>query len=579
MSQFAVKTLALAIAGSLFLSGCATQTSTPSTEAQTDTESTTQQATEQEVVRPFPPETLYALLAAEIAGSRNRLDIALGNYVQQAQKTRDPKVAARATRIGHYVKAHQVTLSSALLWLELEPDNSEARLIAATELNHAGRLNEAFELSRQQLEARSTTLFQAIAARATKTTDIEREALESKYDALLVEYPDHPQLLLGKALFLQQRGELDQALGYSQKASDSQSDYIPAYILQSQLLQQQGKTPDALQLLSRQLVEHPDSKRLRLQYARLSSKHDLELAYEQFSILHKNNPRDADLALSLALVSKEIGETAEAEQLLSSLSGHPKHGSTANYYLGQLHEQQSEPELALEYYKQVEPGQDYMAALMRILELSLDAGDNRGAREHMKSVHSVFPEQAVQLYLIEAETLRKYDRLNDSSALLDRALDEHPNNTDLLYSRAMVHEQQNAIDLAEADLRKIIKYDPNNATALNALGYTLADRTERYAEALEFIQQAHQLKPDDAAITDSLGWVHYKLGNYEDAIIHLRQAYKDFPDPEVAAHLGEALWQSGDQESAKIIWREGLATDPKSDIIRTTLERLDANID
>jgi len=142
--------------------------------------------------------------------------------------------------------------------------------------------------------------------------------------------------------------------------------------------------------------------------------------------------------------------------------------------------------------------------------------------------------------------------------------------------RASINERRDLIDLAENDFRTIIRYQPNNATALNALGYTLADRTTRYDEALELIEKALQLEPNNAAIIDSMGWVQFRLGNYEEAILRLREALKALPDPEVASHLGEVLWTVGEKAEAQDVWTDGMALDPSSDLIPDTMKRLNA---
>ena len=155
-----------------------------------------------------------------------------------------------------------------------------------------------------------------------------------------------------------------------------------------------------------------------------------------------------------------------------------------------------------------------------------------------------------------------------------------PLNTKLLYSRAMLLEAQKQLPRAEADLRTILKHEPDNATALNALGYTMADNAhiddniERLGEALELIKKAINITPHDPAVIDSLGWVHYRLGNFKESILRLRQAMKAYPDPEIAAHLGEALWAAGDYSQANEVWGEGMQLDPNNSIIADTVERL-----
>ncbi|MNV76908.1 bacteriophage N4 receptor, outer membrane subunit [compost metagenome] len=138
----------------------------------------------------------------------------------------------------------------------------------------------------------------------------------------------------------------------------------------------------------------------------------------------------------------------------------------------------------------------------------------------------------------------------------------------------MLAEKRNDLAQLEKDLRFIIEREPENAMALNALGYTLADRTTRYDEAKQLVEQAHKLNPEDPAILDSLGWVNYRMGNLDEAERLLRQALQEFPDHEVAAHLGEVLWARGKQAEARKVWADALQKQPDSAILRDTLQRL-----
>ena len=158
--------------------------------------------------------------------------------------------------------------------------------------------------------------------------------------------------------------------------------------------------------------------------------------------------------------------------------------------------------------------------------------------------------------------------------MINEGLEQYPNDLNLLYTRAMLAEKRDDLAQLETDLRYIIQREPEHAMALNALGYTLADRTTRYEEARELIEKAHQLNPDDPAILDSLGWVNYRQGNLDEAERLLRQALEKFPDHEVAAHLGEVLWAQGKQRDARRVWRDALSATPDSPILRDTLLRL-----
>ncbi len=174
---------------------------------------------------------------------------------------------------------------------------------------------------------------------------------------------------------------------------------------------------------------------------------------------------------------------------------------------------------------------------------------------------------------IESGVLIQEGHLDEARNLLDTALNKFPNDTDLLFSRVLLFDTLKDRAASETDLRQIIRMKPDDSRALNHLGYMLADQTDRYEEALELIERAIAISPDDPAIIDSLAWAQYKLGNYEDALINLRRAFADFPDHEVAAHLGEVLWMMDRRDEAKQVWQNALEDRPDSELIRAVKEK------
>ncbi|WP_460225234.1 tetratricopeptide repeat protein [Aurantivibrio infirmus] len=524
--------------------------------------------------REFPIETFYALLVAEIAGDRARYDIALANYMQEAQRTRDPGVVARATRIARLLNADQVTLPLSLLWIEVEEYNSEALLTASAELTKVGRLPEAFAVSEKLQRMGSTSGFQNIAVQANQITDIQRETLLEKFNQLLLEFPEDLELLVGKAMLLQQQQNYSDALIVTERALLLDEDNIAAAILEARLLYQLDQSEQALDRLLSLLQKSPNNQRLRLQYARLLANIDLPRALEQFQILVDGAPNDPEFLFSLGLVSLELGEFERAKTAFQTLIENGQQLNTAHFYLGQIDERTENFQTALQHYLQVQSGADFFPALSRAIHIMVQLERYDDTHEKMQSLREQLPDEVDRLYLLEAQTFARFDKLDTAISLLNDALKNNPNSTDLLFSRAMINEDRDFLELAEEDLRQVLKYQPNNANALNALGYTLADRTDRFEEAYDLITQALNIEPSNPAILDSMGWVQYRLGNYEEAELRLREALKAFPDDEIAAHLGEVLWVTGETEQAEIIWQQGLEINPDSKIIPNVMQRL-----
>ena len=205
--------------------------------------------------------------------------------------------------------------------------------------------------------------------------------------------------------------------------------------------------------------------------------------------------------------------------------------------------------------------------------LTANAGRIAEARERLAQLRVVAPDRAVDLYLAEAELLRRHGTPEDVRQLYDAALKAHPNQVELLYSRALLAAEQGRVADAEAGFKRVLAKEPDHADALNALGYTLTDATDRHKEALGYVTRALKLKPDSPAFLDSMGWVQYRMGNYTVALDYLRRAFARLKDGEVAAHLGEVLWVTGDREEAQRVWSEGEQKDPENAVLRATVQR------
>ncbi|MCY1286698.1 Beta-barrel assembly-enhancing protease [compost metagenome] len=522
----------------------------------------------------FSEETLYSLLVAELAGQRNRFDIALANYVEQARATQDPGVAERAFRIAEYLGADQEALDTSLIWARSAPDNLDAQRAAAIQLARTGQYDESMVYMEKVLNGQGDTHFDFLALSAAETDPDTRAGLLQSFDRLLKKYPDNGQLLFGKALLLQQDNRPQEALQLLEDNAASRHEVAPL-LLRARLLQSMKRSEDALPLLKNGIKEHPDDKRVRLAYARLLVEQNrLDDAKAEFSALVEQFPDDDDLRFSLALVCLEARAWDEAKVYLDELVERDSHVDSAHFNLGRLAEEQKDPERALREYAQVGPGNDFLPAQLRQTEILLAAKRVDEASRRLAEARDRQPDYAIQLYLIEAEGLSNRGEVERAWQTIEKATRQFPDDLNLLYTRSMLAEKRNDLAQMEKDLRFIIDREPDNSMALNALGYTLADRTTRYAEARDLIQKAHQLNPEDPAILDSLGWVNYRLGNLSEAESYLRQALERFPDHEVAAHLGEVLWAQGKQGEARKVWASALQNQPDSTVLRDTLIRL-----
>lgn len=562
----------------LILSGCAATGTSPTAPELAPAAQTEQiKAAEAPVVYGnFRKDTLYDLLTAEIAGQRNRYDVALGNYLLQAEQTRDPGIVERAMRVAEFLGAQRPALDMAILWTEVDSQNPDAFLSAALHLARAGQHEEAMQAMQRVLTMQGETHFDFLALAAAQSDDDTHKALLHSVERLVSENPDNAQLLFANALLLQQDKREEQALALLE-ANPGAASAPQALMLHSRLLAAAGKADEAISLLQEGLITSPDDSRMRLLLARLLvSTGELDAAGAQFSLLTQHNPDDLDLLLSLALINLEGEQFEAATKHFERLLEADPDNDTARYHLGIAYQQLDRPEDALQAWQGVRSESDFLTSRLRISQLLTEQGRTDKLAKRLEADRAARPELALQLYLIEIESLASSEPAL-AMQRVNRALQHHEFDSNLLYTRAMLADKIGQPEQLEVDLRKIIEREPDNAMALNALGYTLADRNERLDEALQMIEHAARLNPDDPAITDSLGWVHYRLGDLDLAERYLREAYAAYPDSEVAAHLGEVLWAQGKRKEARKIWDKALEAAPENQLIPSIRQRLESN--
>ena len=561
----------------LTLAGC---TAVPEPDAQPDTAAvTTPEPAEPEpapepVYKPFPDEALYPLLVAELSARSGHVDVALTNYLQQARLTRDPGIAAQATRIARYMKKPEATLEASLIWAEAEPDSPEARYTAATELTRTGRLQEAMTQMQALYAMGAGANFTAIAASALEAPEADRRALLASLAQLGEDATN--DVLVARAVLAQSLGDNDGALALTGRVLEEEPGNYQAVLIEAQVYQNRGESTKSLTRIKAALEAEPGNDRLRLQYARLLARTDLDGAAEQYGILLQNAPDDAELRLSLALVYREKKDFARMRAELEALLAAGKQEDTVHLYLGEDDQRQGRTDAAMDHYLAVRPSPAFPMALTQAGEMQFKAGGAEELDAAMKRFRSRWPEHATRIVLLQSELLVEHQAYDAGWDLLSTALASEPEDPSLLYARSMVAEKRRDIAALERDLREMIRLDPNSSLALNALGYSLTNLTSRHAEALELISRALALKPEDPAILDSMGWVHFRLGQLDKSLAYLQDAFARLPDHEVAAHLGEVLWTMGRKDEALEIWKKGLKGTPDSPVVQETLKRLGA---
>jgi len=525
----------------------------------------------------FPSDVLYALLSAEVAAQRGRFDVTLANYAQAARDTRDRGIIKRAMLIAQALNAENAQRQIAEVWLEVDPNEPQALRIAAIQAIRTGQFERAMDYMERLYDQGEDADFDSLANYARTLPEDERAELVALFEALHERHPGEPDITYSLALIRHGAGDNKAALEFLEPLLDEHPNYQPAITLKGKLLYDTGRREEARQYLRNEARRFPQNRQLGVLYARiLVDSGDMQAAEDEFEALSRRFPEVSSLKLSRALVALENDNPDTAEPLLEELIESGVHTNEAHYYLGRLADDNDDVEKALHNYDQVEAGNHFFSALSRASYLRASEGELATVQENLNRLRGEIPQHGEQLWLIEINLLLDLEEHERALAVADQALDEHPDNHNARYARAMLYEKQDELEKMEADLRHILDQDPDNAIALNALGYTLTTRTDRYDEAYELIKKAYELAPDNPAIMDSMGWIYFKRGELEKALELLTKAHDLLPDPEIAAHLGEVLWKKDRREEARMIWRRSLAdADDQEDVqpVLDTIER------
>lgn len=503
---------------------------------------------------------LYQYLLSEIASQRGLAGLAAEASSDLAMKTRDPRLAMRAAQLAIQSGQMDKAVEAIKIWRELEPDSPVVMRMLSAALLRSGRLDEARQELISVLQSKSANAGQIFFQAYQMLVPLQDNAAALKLMRELAQlYPRVAEAHWAVAQLALASGDEELALNEARQARVLRAEWDMAASLEAHLLQKNAPQ-QGLEVLRAFLSKYPEASEIRMQYARaLLEEKQYKLSRDEFRRLADESPDNPEIAFAIALISLQMNDLQGAEtQLNQALSKGKKDQDTVQYYLGQLSEAKKDEDEAIERYRQVKGGEHYFATQIRIVYLLNKRGQFAEARQQLHLMKATDNAQRVQLVLIEAQILRGANKHAEAYMLLQQNLRKMPNQPDLLYETAMAADMNGDHVVFEQLMRKLIQIKPNHAHAYNALGYSLLDRNERIPEAMELVEKALQLAPDDAAIMDSVGWGYYRSGNLDESVKMLRRAYAANPDPEIAAHLGEVLWQRGDKDEAKRIWQDSL---------------------
>ncbi len=534
----------------------------------------------------------YRLLLGDVALQRGDLDVSARAYLAAARSANDARLAERATEVAIASRERALVHDAADLWTRLDPAAERPkRVLAALEANNNTGPIPGTEAN-DELRSRIERVLADAALSGPGVGDVfmqlnrlfsqqsDKRAVLSLVRDVAKPYPKTPDAHYAIAIAAfsvggddvpgarEARDEIDRAL-------ELRPTWERAAILKAEIVGRES--PDAAMKGLESFIEaHPDAKSaagaLAQQYV---DRKRFASARALMQRLWDREPASRDLEFAVATIALQMKDYPEARRLLQELkaAGYGEPG-VIDLYLAQADEETRQWAKAIEHYQAVTEGDRAWLAKLRIGALYGKQGNLAEGQRWLAGLVAVTKEQKVQVKQAEAQLLR--DSGNDAGAyrVLEQGLADNPDTPDLIYDLAMVAEKLDKVDEAESKLKRLVDLRPDDAQALNALGYTLVDRTPRTDEGLGFIERAHKLSPQDPFILDSLGWAFYRMGRLDEAERYLQRALDGRPDAEIAAHLGEVMWRKGERDKARALWKAQLDSNPDNAVLKETVKRL-----
>jgi len=500
-------------------------------------------------------ETLFDLLVAEMAGHHQEFDLSLHKYLKQAELTGDPGIIRRATRIAQFNKDTVALEKASLIWAKYEPGTSEPDELLAGLYIHQGRFDEAIPFVDKALTNNGRQVLLLISSQTRGMSPEQAKAMIVPLQKQLKNDSKRADIWLTKGI-LERQALLDSdALNSFNQTLLTNPDAFEASIQKADLLREMGKTTSSLAILNRLLKKQPDNKQVKL--LKVQTLYKAERPSNALTLsetLMADHPDDEQLHLYLALLALDFNHLADSESMLREIV--KQSTNTAPYfYLGLIAEQQNRNETAIRNYLRVDEGKNVIQAYTRAIALMDDIDNQDRVSETIAQGIEKQPSIAPVLINLHADWLREYNLTREAIDTLNQGVIDYPDSLDLRYMRAMMLPEAD-FAIAEQDFRLILAQDPNNAMALNALGYTLALYTDRFQEAYELLSRAIEIKPNDPAVIDSMGWVLFKLNRLDEAEIYLSKAYQEFSDAEVGSHLVMVLAAQKKTQQALSLYEE-----------------------
>ncbi len=514
-------------------------------------------------------DVLYLLLTAEIAGQRNQFNVALDGYLEAAKRVDDSRIAERAAKIGLYLRDSYRTEQAVDLWLEQDGDNLMALKIAVLTAFRGRQTDDAVHYL-QSILRQDPAGFEATLIDLIKATEKEGNAafVYDVLETLSGLQAGQPSVLFVQAVLAGQMKQDDLALSKIDQVLDLQPEWNKALVFKAQLAVQNNQMQHAEDALLKVLEMEPDNDKVARMLAQVYMRSEkYEKAIEQYEGILQTTPDDGESIFAIALNYLQLEKDRRAQDYLKRLINNPVWDAQASFYMGRIELKNDNHDEALVWFDKVTNGPYEFDSAMAGVTVLLDEKKYAECDLRLNRLQEKFADKSVEIALIRSDVFMAEKKYQPAYDLLTQVLLDHSGHRDLLYSRALVAEKLGRLDLLEQDLLVILQENRQDASALNALGYTLADQTERLEEAEQYLLEAIALNPDEPVIIDSLGWLRFKQGRYDEARRFLRQAYDQLQEGEIVAHLAEVLWVQGEKSEAKRLVRQALEDKPDDEYL------------
>lgn len=525
---------------------------------------------------------LYHVMLGEMALKRQRMPEAKAAYLTAMDLTGDKRVAEKACRVALGQSDYSSALRASDRWTEIDPNDIKGWRVGMMICAQLERPGAAAVRALQLIRRHPDGLVDGY-AEVHKALSVHPKSneVDATYRALaaLDKSAAYPWTLRG--LNAARLGDYDAALEYADRALRLDANDSRAKIMKAQVWSELGDVPKAIAYLDAEVARQPNNVDLRLSYAKyLITMERKPAARAQYQRVVELQPANDEALFAAGLLDYEQGELKTAKKYFAALlryaevSKNEVQRSVAHFYLGQVAEDQQLYVTAASHFADV-TGERKFDAQVGLGRLHFKAEEYEAGHKAFAQLRVEHPLKAEAMFAAEAEALARLGELKRSLDVFSAGLKARPYAVQLLLGRSHVYADMGQPQRALADLRKAHGIAPEHPLVLNALGYALTNYTTEYQQALKYIEKALEASPNDPSFLDSLGWVQVKLGQFDKALKNLARAHEQLPAPEVSAHLGEALWLSGEYHKAEAVWREALYQSQNDNaVVRETMERL-----